>query len=143
METEIKIKVPEGMEIDKENSTFECIKFKPKNVTYDDVLKSVIPYTQIVNTTLRHQQKCITFRKLLEVADYLNGDWKPDWDNKEQHKYIIYYNHSNKHFEVDFYSYINMNPIAFSSEENAKKAIEIIGEEELKQFFSNNTSYVL
>lgn len=30
METkEIKIKVPEGYEIDKENSTFECIKFKP------------------------------------------------------------------------------------------------------------------
>jgi hypothetical protein len=27
---EIKINVPEGMEIDKENSTFECIKFKPK-----------------------------------------------------------------------------------------------------------------
>ena len=30
METkEVKIKVPEGYEIDKENSTFECIKFKP------------------------------------------------------------------------------------------------------------------
>lgn len=28
--TEIKINVPEGMEIDKENSTFECIKFKKK-----------------------------------------------------------------------------------------------------------------
>ena len=30
MNNEIKINVPEGMEIDKENSTFECIKFKPK-----------------------------------------------------------------------------------------------------------------
>lgn len=30
MKNEIKINVPEGMEIDKENSTFECIKFKPK-----------------------------------------------------------------------------------------------------------------
>lgn len=29
MEKEIKIDVPEGYEIDKENSTFECIKFKP------------------------------------------------------------------------------------------------------------------
>lgn len=27
---EVKITVPEGFEIDKENSTFECIKFKPK-----------------------------------------------------------------------------------------------------------------
>lgn len=40
METkEIKINVPEGYEIDKENSTFECIKFKPikKELTYKDV----------------------------------------------------------------------------------------------------------
>lgn len=29
MEKEIKITPPEGFEIDKENSTFECIKFKP------------------------------------------------------------------------------------------------------------------
>lgn len=29
MEKEIKINCPEGYEIDKENSTFECIKFKP------------------------------------------------------------------------------------------------------------------
>ena len=39
METkEIKIDIPKGYEIDKENSTFECIKFKPvKNITYEDV----------------------------------------------------------------------------------------------------------
>ena len=143
METEIKIKVPEGMEIDKENSTFECIRFKPKKITYEDISEKYC-WSSIIRVDSKHTDKMFTFRKLLEVADYLNGDWKPDWDNKEQHKYIIYYNHSNKQFEVDFYSYINMNPIAFSSEENAKKAIEIIGEEELKKFFSNNTtSYIL
>ena len=141
METEIRIKVPEGMEIDKENSTFECIKFKPKKVTYDDVAKTVIPYTQIVNTTLRHQSKCITFRKLLEVAEYLNGDWKPDWNNREQCKYIIRYNNESKQFSSDFYSYTSITPIVFSSRENAQKAVEIIGEEELKQFFSNNMVY--
>ena len=37
METkEIKISVPDGYEIDKENSTFECIKFKKKNVSWRD-----------------------------------------------------------------------------------------------------------
>lgn len=35
---EIKIQAPEGYEIDKENSTFECIKFKPiNNPTYKDI----------------------------------------------------------------------------------------------------------
>ena len=40
METkELKIQVPKGYEIDKENSTFECIKFKPikKGITYKDI----------------------------------------------------------------------------------------------------------
>ena len=136
METEIRIKVPEGMEIDKENSTFECIKFKPKNVTYDDIQNKLMPYTDTVFTTPMHKQKCITFRKLLEVADYLNGDWKPNWNSQKQIKYLIQYDHIRKQFKVDFYSHTSINPIVFSSRENALKAIEIIGEEELKQFFS-------
>ena len=43
METkEIKIDIPEGYEIDKENSTFECIKFKPiKCITYKDVCDKI------------------------------------------------------------------------------------------------------
>lgn len=46
METkEIKINIPEGYEIDKENSTFECIKFKPKPIkkyiTYKDVCNNI------------------------------------------------------------------------------------------------------
>lgn len=42
METkELKVRAPNGYEIDKENSTFECIKFKPmkKNITYKEVCK--------------------------------------------------------------------------------------------------------
>ena len=44
METkEIKINIPEGYEMDKENSTFECIKFKPikKELTYEDVAEEL------------------------------------------------------------------------------------------------------
>lgn len=44
METkEIKINVPKGYEIDEENSTFECIKFKliKKELTYKDVAEKL------------------------------------------------------------------------------------------------------
>ena len=38
---ELRVEVPEGYEIDKENSTFECIKFKPKGIkTWDDLCKA-------------------------------------------------------------------------------------------------------
>lgn len=40
---QIKIDIPEGYEIDKENSTFECIKFKPKpHVYWSDEHKVVV-----------------------------------------------------------------------------------------------------
>lgn len=43
METkEFKVNIPEGYEIDTENSTFECIKFKPiTNPTYEDVVRNL------------------------------------------------------------------------------------------------------
>lgn len=42
METkELKINIPEGYEIDRENSTFECIKFKPVTKRWRDGYKTV------------------------------------------------------------------------------------------------------
>lgn len=135
METEFKIQIPEGMEIDRENSTFECIKFKLKELTYQEISKKFQPYNFHVNTNTDHLSKLLTFRKLLEVADYLNGDWKPDWNDVNQLKYFISYNHRNKTLDIFSCYYLNSGIICFSSIENAEKAIEIIGKEELKYLF--------
>ena len=66
MEKEIKITPPEGYEIDKVNSTFECIKFKPIKKKWRDeeyakicgyfinVDASIIPVSQISNTDVNH-----------------------------------------------------------------------------------------
>ena len=137
MRQKIEIEVPEGKQaIWKDGKIiFEDI-FKPKEITYDDIQNKIMPYTDTVFTTPMHKQKCITFRKLLEVANYLNGDWEPDWDDQSQIKYIIKYDHIKEQFKFDFYSFTSVNSIVFSSRENALRAIEIIGEEELKQFFS-------
>ena len=135
METEIKIQAPEGMEIDKENSTFECIKFKPKELTYDNIIEKYC-HSVVIRVDSKQTKKMFTFRKLLEVADYLNGDWKPDWNDLNQLKYFILYNHRNKTLDIFSRHYLDSGRIYFSSKENALKAIEIIGEEELKQFFS-------
>ena len=135
METEIRIRVPEGMEIDRENSTFECIKFKPKKLTYRDGIKHLSYGYPIFTSNIEHRLKCITFRKLLEVADYLNGDWKPNWNDVNQLKHFISYNHRDKTLDIFSRHYLDSGRIYFSSRENALKAIDIIGEEELRQFF--------
>ena len=135
MITEFKIQIPEGMEIDRENSTFECIKFKPKDLTYIEISKK-FPKSSSVSTNGRHLSKLLIIRQLLEVADYLNGDWKPDWNDINQPKYFISYNISKKIF-VDACYYVNYGIVCFSSKENAEKAINIIGEKNLLNFFKS------
>ena len=127
METEFKIQVPEGMEIDEKNSTFNCIRFKPK-LTYQEISKN-FPKSSSVSVNAKHLSKLITFRKLLEVTDYLNGDWKPDWNDVNQLKYYISYNYEKNIFEIEYCRCINLKLIYFSSRENAEKTIE---KEELK-----------
>lgn len=54
METkEVKIVPPEGYEIDKENSTLECIKFKPVTKSWrDDYSKSIDGYVIDINSVI-------------------------------------------------------------------------------------------
>lgn len=95
---EIKINVPEGYEIDKENSTFECVKFKPikkKELTYNDVAEklfnnNIFYYTdergKIITpknftavkedennaTNKRQLGRLLALNQLLNIAEYYN-----------------------------------------------------------------------
>ena len=137
MKQKIEIEVPEGKQaIWKDGKVVYEDIFKHKEITYDDIQNKIMPYADTVFTTPIHKQKCITFRKLLEVADYLNSDWKPDWNDENQYKYYISYDGGYETFFIDNRCFVNQGVVYFSSKENALKAIEIIGKEELKQFFS-------
>lgn len=97
METkELKIQAPEGYEIDKENSTFERIRFKPinKNITYKDVCANifneqgyyinswgVVKFNSLgvdrVNgnnaTNERQLKRLLALNQLLNIAEYYNS----------------------------------------------------------------------
>lgn len=163
METkEVKIQVPEGYEIDKENSTFELIKFKPikKVLTYEDVanklFKDKIGYYigkrgEILSTKLfdnqyldnnnctseKQAEKLIAINKLMNVTKYLNGDWKPNWKETSR-KYYIKYSDINNEIYVDYSQTIHSSVAYFESEELAKQAIEILGEETIKLALSTD-----
>ena len=96
METkEIKINIPEGYEMDKENSTFECIKFNPikKELTYEDVAEELFSKNMFTsdingkifwissygakldknNTTNRKQlERLFALNQLFNIAEYYN-----------------------------------------------------------------------
>lgn len=97
METkEVKIQAPEGYEIDKENSTFECIKFKPikRYITYGDICNSILDtgyytnsYGKIVKsityaanlrtgknnaTNTKQLERILALNQLLNIVEYYN-----------------------------------------------------------------------
>ena len=112
METkEFKIQVPEGYEIDRENSTFEKIVFKkvddlPKsweelefidgffvsslsdiakignNTTNDENNKNVFP-------TKEEAEACLALAQLCQLRNRYNDGWKPDWKDDNQFKWCI------------------------------------------------------
>lgn len=98
METkELKIEAPKGYEIDKENSTFERIKFKPikKDITYEDVCNTLFKndtgyfvdqYGKVnfynIGTNRfnannapngRQLKKLLALNQLLNIAEYYNN----------------------------------------------------------------------
>lgn len=104
METkELKIEAPKGYEIDKENSTFECIRFKliKKDITYDNVCNilfvndtyfisdrglilkgakwddKILPDKNIA-TSVKQLKKLLALNQLLNIAEYYNRLHKSD-----------------------------------------------------------------
>lgn len=155
METkEFKIQVPEGYEIDKENSTFECIKFKPikKVLTYGDVaeelFKDRLKYCHIFKvkeewaihecTSQRQAEKLLSINKLLNVAKYLNGEWLPNWKEADEKKYFIYICPRDCYTSVKSATVHMSDIVYFKSEELARQAIEILGEETIKTALSTD-----
>ena len=141
METkELKIQVPEGYEIDKENSTFECIKFKKKAIDYIELIYSIgveDVKLNIPSNSPNYYNKIYAINKLLFVSKYLNNGWVPDFDNHTQPKYFVIIN-DNKRVIGCSHSINREFGIYFKSEELAQQAIDILGEEVIKQALSPN-----
>lgn len=103
---EIKINCPEGFEVDKENSTFECIRFKPiKNKlpkTWEEFCKShpikegyyidsdsrISPYRRDSRSSENDRnllpskelaEAMLALCQLIQLRDCYNDGWTPDW----------------------------------------------------------------
>lgn len=120
------IEIPEGMEIDTENSSLAegIIKFKPKNITYSKIVNS---FNSITNTNVYiHSSDTKALKaiaQLMNIAKYYNGDWKPDWSDPSEYKYCIVYNSNSNTYKVD-YSWISIyDRIYFKNKKDAQSVI--------------------
>lgn len=119
------INIPEGMEIDTENSSLAegIIKLKPKNITYSKIVNS---FNSITNTNVYiHSSDTKALKaiaQLMNIAKYYNGDWKPDWSNPNEYKYFIVYNNST--YVVDYNWTSIYNKIYFKNKKDAQSVID-------------------
>lgn len=123
---QLTIDIPEGMEIDLENSNLAkgIVKFKKKDIIYENVedtlklgknCKSII-----INEN--NASKLVALSKLMNIAKYYNKDWKPDWNNSDKSKYYIRYNTGT--YAVDCNYTYNYGNIFFKNKEDAQAVIE-------------------
>lgn len=143
---EIKINVPKGYEIDKENSTFECVKFKPikKELTYKDVAEELFSENMFTsdingkifwissygakldknNTTNRKQlERLLALNQLFNIAEYYNK--KSPKEEKKIHC-INFDKRNHEYFIQDYTCSIvvrGLIPI-FNNKEDAKAVID-------------------
>ena len=127
---QLTIDVPEGMEIDLENSdlTKGIVKFKQSTITYEDALKLCIHHKDII-VNESSASKLINLNKLMNIAKYYNGDWEPDWNTSKcntyrESKYYIYYENSENKYGVGYTTDINWGNIYFKSRDDAQSVID-------------------
>ena len=126
-------------------------------ITYDDVCKKLFLRKKIywvgnidINSTTaeinnyQDQDNCtsmaqakrlVAYNKLMNIAKYLNGDWKPDFDGDQENWNIC---KDGDTFPVMYVKTMDRASVYFKSEKAANEAIRMMGEESLNDLFSTD-----
>ena len=122
---ELKINSPEGYEIDKENSTFECIKFKPIQEvrTWEDIDRIKGVYINELSNILsvegikvesdknifidkKHVKSALAMAQISQLMTYYGGViTDEEWDGTDMPKYCIERNGKCIEQVVKYHSY--------------------------------------
>ena len=121
------IDIPQGMEIDTENSNLAegIIKFKPKCTTYDDIVNSFSSIA-CINVCMHSSNinKLTAMAQLMNIAKFYNGDWEPEWNNRNEDRYYIYCHRVTGEYLVDANLTDVTNAIYFKNKADAQAVID-------------------
>ena len=128
-----------------------------KPITYGDVLKelylgktaywiydksiesgkqSSYNFEDAVNcTSVAQAKRMVAFNKLQNIAKYLNGDWKPDFDGNHENWSI---NKTGDDFLATYTRNVNKANVYFKSRDLTFEAIRLMGEDSLNDLFSTD-----
>ena len=123
---QLTIDIPKGMEIDTENSdlTKGVIKFKPKYITYNDIVNSTNSMDSISALVQSgNMLKLEAIEQLMNIARYYNKDWQPNW-NEGELKYFIVLNHCSNTYGIDYDQNYNSGVVYFKNKKYAQSVID-------------------
>lgn len=125
-DNQLTINIPDGMEIDLQNSNFDAgvIKFKKKELRYEDIEDSLDIKTFLIPISVNNSSKIKAIDKLIDTAEFYNGNWKPDWSNNKEGKFYISYNFIHNGYFVIEDNSNNVGTIVFKHKEDAQAVIE-------------------
>lgn len=115
------IDIPKGMEIDTENTDEAkgvIMLRKKKDITYEEIVKLGF----CVNSEIGIKAQAIA--QLINIAKYYNGDWEPDWNNRNEDKCFIYYRYTRDEYAVDADLIDVTNIIYFKNDADAQAVID-------------------
>lgn len=125
LDNKLVIDIPKGMEVDVEKSDLKAgiIAFKKKEICYADVLsaladKGVCPADMKVPEIIA--EKIIALARLMTIAKYYNGDWKPDWNSQEYKHNIM----RTSEYGITSCGNYNEGAIYFKNKEDAQAVID-------------------
>lgn len=132
-------------------------KEEEKPITYDDVCKKLFLKKKVywignidINSatadincyedhnnciSMAQAKRMVAYNKLMNIAKYLNGDWKPDFD-RDNGKWNI--NKDGDTFIEMYTRTLDKAGVYFKSQELTKEAIRLMGEESLNDLFSTD-----
>lgn len=120
--TEVQVNIPEGYEIDVENSDLVkgIIKFKKHRLTLNDIrLNNANKVTSGKTMT-----KIRAIALLMDIANHYNVDWKPDFNDKEQDKYCICVKDRYDNYDIDAFQWIDYGFAYFKNKEDCQSVID-------------------
>ena len=120
------INTPEGMVIDVENSNLKegIIKFRNKDIDYRDVCISLNTNDSPIIVSNNNWEKIKAISQLMDIADYYNKGWKPDWNNKHNPKFYISFDTESSSYEVRCGYIVSCHIVYFKNRKDAQAVID-------------------
>lgn len=124
---DLHVECPNGYSIDVEHSDLSkgIIKFKNDNITYidiEDALNLEKDRTAIA-VNVYNVSKLNAIDKLINIANYYNKDWKPNWNNSIENKYFIVFDCNKNCYSIGYKYETNSGNIFFKNKEDAQAVI--------------------